>query len=556
MAAISPEGVSGPGASDGRIEDLPVSYARPARSPGLLRRMVATAGSAVLLAAAMTFVGSTAPARAAVECRDVFVLALPGTWETNARANPAVVPGMLSKVTNPLKTAVESGKPISAPAVAPTQIGQEQSSSSASGGALNSLVGGLLDTAAQNMESGSGSSSVPTGSVTVPSVRSLTAPAVTTETAAPAANRHGGPRFQLIDDETRTTTESPDDSTEDPSSTSTDESSSESTAASGGSDGGGAIGRSVSFEQVPYVAEVGGPIAGVVHGDPLTLGQSRANGVAALTRRLKAIDDSCPTSKVAILGYSQGALVAGDVLSAIGNGHGPIPDSMVLAGGLLSDPARTPTTANLDSDTASAQQQVIPGSETFVGQNVPGQGAVGARPDGFGTLADRVTSFCAEGDAICSLTGKSKAIQAVVPLLNLRPQDIGPYASGRAKILLTNVATADPNDIEKAATSVITAAMQVSVAGATNPYAIPLELARVVFASSMLDDIGRVVKMPEYDAFLSLVKPDQLATQLVQVASYSLLGVHQAYDRRPVDGQGDTATTFLAKWLLGRIEAD
>lgn len=523
-----------------------------------MSRRIATSSLVGLLTAGLTLTVITAsPASASTDCRDVFVLAMPGTWETNARANPAVVPGMLSKVTNPLRTAVESGKPITAPAVAPTQIGQEQSSSSASGGALNSLVGGLLDTAAQNMESGSGSSSVPTGSASAPSLPSLTAPAVTTETAAPAANRHGGPRFQLIDDET-TSTDSPGGSTEDsPSSASSDESSSEeSTSESGDSEGGGAIGRSVSFSQVPYVAQVGGPIAGVVHGDPLTLGQSRANGVAALTKRLKAIDDSCPTSKVVILGYSQGALVAGDVLSAIGNGHGPIPDSMVLAGGLLSDPARTPTTANLDSDTASAQQQVIPGSETFVGQNVPGQGAVGARPDGFGTLADRVTSFCAEGDAICSLTGKSKAIQAVVPLLNLRPQDIGPYASGRVKTLLTNVATADPNDIEKAATSVITAAMQVSVAGATNPYAIPLELARVVFASSMLDDIGRVVKMPEYDAFLSLVKPDQLATQVVQVASYSLLGVHQAYDRRPVDGQGDTATTFLAKWLLGRIEAD
>ena len=83
---------------------------------------------------------------------------------------------------------------------------------------------------------------------------------------------------------------------------------------------------------------------------------------------------------------------------------------------------------------------------------------MGARPDGFGTLADRVTSFCAEGDAICALTGKSKAIQAVVPLLNLRSQDIGPYVSGRAKTLLTNVASANPEDINRAVVSVINAA--------------------------------------------------------------------------------------------------
>ncbi|MBT0568627.1 cutinase family protein [Williamsia sp. CHRR-6] len=319
--------------------------------------------------------------------------------------------------------------------------------------------------------------------------------------------------------------------------------------------GGGSVGRSVSFEQVPYVAQVGGPLAGLGTGNPLTLGQSRQAGTDAVNARMKAIASACPTSKQVLLGYSQGALIAGDVLSAIGNGRGPVPDSTVIAAGLLSDPARTQTTSNLDSDQPSAQPVSLPGAESFVGPNVVGQGVVGARPDGFGTLADKVTSFCAPQDGICALSGKSKAIAAVVPLLNLRFQDIGPYVTGRALTLLQHVVNADPSTIEQAVQSVIGAVTRVSMAAAVNPASLPMELAQVVFGSSMLSDIGKVVDMPEYDAFLSLTKPDELATQVVEVTAYALLGAHQSYAHMKVDSRGDSATQWLAKWLLGRIES-
>ncbi len=120
--------------------------------------------------------------------------------------------------------------------------------------------------------------------------------------------------------------------------------------------------------------------------------------------------------------------------------------------------------------------------------------------------------------------------------------------------LLDHVANADPAEIETAVKSVITAVTRVSMAAAVSPASLPLELAQVVFGSSMLSDIGKVVDMPEYDAFLSLTKPDELATQAVQVASYALLGAHQAYAHTTVDARGDSATAWLAKWLLGRIE--
>ncbi|WP_238981429.1 cutinase family protein [Williamsia herbipolensis] len=494
----------------------------------------------------------------------MFVLAVPGTWETNAKANPAVVPGMLASVTNPLKAAVEKGTPISAPGIAPAQIGAAPTAGMGQGAGDSSGLGSFLGGAATSaLNNAAGSTATPSaGSPALPDEggphdagandyltndgiggTGAAAPTTTSTTTAdaPTTSSSGGGLWDAVAPSAGTTAET----------TTTTAAASAPT----GDAASGSIGKSVSFEQVPYVAQVGGPLAGVVKGDPLTLGQSRKAGTDAVSARMKAIAQQCPTAKQVLLGYSQGALIAGDVLSAIGNGKGPVPDSAIIAGGLLSDPARTQTTSNLDSDQPTAQPVSLPGAESFVGPNVVGQGVVGARPDGFGTLADKVTSFCGAQDSICALSGKSKAIAAVVPLLNLRSEDIGPYVTGRALTLLQHVANADPADIQQAVQSVISAVTRISIAAAVNPASLPLELAQVVFASSMLSDIGKVVDMPEYDAFLSLTKPDELATQAVEVASYALLGAHQAYAHTTVDSRGDSATQWLAKWVLGRIES-
>lgn len=533
-----------------------------------LRSLSVAALCSVVTAASLTAVVD-GPANAAppvIACKDVFVLAVPGTWETSAKANPAVVPGMLANVTNPLRAAVEKGTPITAPAVAPAQIGAPATAGMGQGAGDSSGLGSFLgDAATSALNKAADAAAAPSGSAVAPGAATPdeggptntgadsyltndglggTGSAPTTTSEAPATSSTGGGLWDAIggSDGSNTST-SP--ATDAPATTTAPD---VSTAPAG-------VGKSVSFEQVPYVAQVGGPIAGIVRGNPLTLGQSRQEGVDALSNRMKAIHSQCASAKFALLGYSQGALIAGDVLSAVGNGKGPVPSDTILAGGLLSDPARTQTTSNLDSDQATAQPVSLPGAESFVGPNVVGQGVVGARPDGFGDVADRVTSFCGPNDGICALSGKSKAIAAVVPLLNLRSQDIGPYVTGRALTLLEHVANANPADLQQAVTSVISAVTRVSMAAAVNPASLPLELAQVVFASSTLSDIGKVVDMPEYDAFLSLTKPDELATQAVQVASYALLGAHQAYAHTTVDNRGDSATQWLAKWLLGRIES-
>ncbi|WP_040713586.1 cutinase family protein [Nocardia takedensis] len=121
-------------------------------------------------------------------------------------------------------------------------------------------------------------------------------------------------------------------------------------------------------------------------------GGSETAGVEALTAVLAGL---CSTTRVVLLGYSQGAHLTGDLAAAIGAGRGPVPASRIVAVGLVSDPRRDPTTPQL-------------------GQLVSGQGVLGPRPGEFGELADRVVTVCAEGDLYCSSTPETAPVLTAV----------------------------------------------------------------------------------------------------------------------------------------------
>ncbi len=124
---------------------------------------------------------------------------------------------------------------------------------------------------------------------------------------------------------------------------------------------------------------------------PLPYSASESVGVQALSSMLGGL---CDSTQVVMAGYSQGADVAGDLASQIGNGKGPIPASRVLGVGLLSDPNRDPSTPQL-------------------GQAVSGQGIAGTR-DSFAELEGRVVTSCASGDIYCSTSPEaSPALSAV-----------------------------------------------------------------------------------------------------------------------------------------------
>ena len=149
---------------------------------------------------------------------------------------------------------------------------------------------------------------------------------------------------------------------------------------------------------VPYTAQFHNPFS---NDNQMSYNDSRAEGTRAATKAIADMNSKCPLTSYVIVGFSQGAVIAGDIAGDIGNGRGPVEADLVLGVGLIADGRR--------------QQGV--GVE--VGPNAPGQGAevtldelpilsslgltmTGPRPGGFGALDNRTFEICAVGDLICS----------------------------------------------------------------------------------------------------------------------------------------------------------
>ncbi|MFT4088987.1 MAG: PE-PPE domain-containing protein [Gordonia sp. (in: high G+C Gram-positive bacteria)] len=126
--------------------------------------------------------------------------------------------------------------------------------------------------------------------------------------------------------------------------------------------------------------------------------QDVAIGKVATERAVAGYQARCPGKPVVIAGYSQGARIAGDVLSEAGtdkatpvkvNGKYRKVSARGLSGELYSDPRRDPTPTSNG------------GIETVLFGLAPGTTMSGARPGGFGAVP--VTQYCLQGDPICDL---------------------------------------------------------------------------------------------------------------------------------------------------------
>lgn len=157
-------------------------------------------------------------------------------------------------------------------------------------------------------------------------------------------------------------------------------------------------GDRVQVYTVPYTAQFHNPLAA---DKQMSYNDSRAEGTTAAVRAMTEMNDRCPLTSYVLVGFSQGAVIAGDLASDIGNGRGPIDEDLVLGTTLIADGRRQP------------------GVGTDVGPNPPGQGAeitlhevptlsalgltmTGERPGGFGALNNRTFQICAAGDLICA----------------------------------------------------------------------------------------------------------------------------------------------------------
>ena len=149
---------------------------------------------------------------------------------------------------------------------------------------------------------------------------------------------------------------------------------------------------------VPYTAQFHNPFS---QDNQISYNDSRAEGMTAAVKALTDMTNRCPLTSYVIVGFSQGAVIAGDIAGDIGNGKGPVDEDLVLGVTLIADGRREN------------------GEGHDVGPNPPGQGAeitlhevpllsdfgltmTGARPGGLGALSDRTYEICGQGDLICA----------------------------------------------------------------------------------------------------------------------------------------------------------
>jgi hypothetical protein len=149
---------------------------------------------------------------------------------------------------------------------------------------------------------------------------------------------------------------------------------------------------------VPYTAQFHNPLSA---DGQMNYNDSRAEGTRAAVKALTDMNERCPLTSYVLVGFSQGAVIAGDIASDIGNGRGPVDEDLVLGVTLIADGRRQPGVGKEVGPNSVGQ-----GAEITL-QQVPmlssmGLTMTGPRPGGFGALNDRTNEICARGDLICS----------------------------------------------------------------------------------------------------------------------------------------------------------
>ena len=165
---------------------------------------------------------------------------------------------------------------------------------------------------------------------------------------------------------------------------------------------------------VPYTAQFNNPFAGVKQ---MSYNDSRAEGTRAAVQELTDMNTRCPLTSYVLVGFSQGAVIAGDIASDIGNGRGPVDDDLVLGVMLIADGRRQPGVGNDVGPMTPGQGAEVTLKEVPVLAGL-GLTMTGARPGGFGALSDKTNEICAPGDLICAAPSEAFSVANLPQTLN------------------------------------------------------------------------------------------------------------------------------------------
>ncbi|WP_255029330.1 cutinase family protein [Rhodococcus sp. GA1] len=179
------------------------------------------------------------------------------------------------------------------------------------------------------------------------------------------------------------------------------------------------LGASVDRAYVPYPGSFGG----LTPGGTESYVESVTAGEENLSLAAQKVLSQCPSAKLAVVGFSQGAHAASNFLRSVGKGTGVVPARSVAAGALFGAPTRSPG-SGLFPGTPQTAPSPVPGtrgeavkalsSVSFTAPEGGGIGPVADLTSSYGSLSGRVLSWCQGGDLACDAPANAPVVRAVV----------------------------------------------------------------------------------------------------------------------------------------------
>ncbi|WP_137722960.1 cutinase family protein [Prescottella subtropica] len=308
-------------------------------------------------------------------------------------------------------------------------------------------------------------------------------------------------------------------------------------------------------------------------------------GVTNAESVMKAIRISCPDTKFAIVGYSEGADVARRV--AMNVGHQTAGADGVYG---LVDPANVVGVVILADAGRASGQGPFPGAKNpFTNPDgfdtkyqdgatpAPGQGALpDTGGDDFGALDGRIASFCSDGDLTCSAPQNISLLQLVVNVgrqLNvdaLEREQLTPATGMDVATVLSRIALDAFADIEsqpdwmRSDETFLEVLLKVSDPSYTRPTATDTAAADVLTTTPAAggkdsidaDTMSPLAYLPQklFKEIVGLIVTNQNTVPVIMSDPYQLtlapgVGHHFDYWRDAADGRPLTSAAYAAAWL-------
>lgn len=302
-------------------------------------------------------------------------------------------------------------------------------------------------------------------------------------------------------------------------------------------------------------------------------------GVANTETVMRKIQQSCPDTKFAVVGYSEGADVARRVAMDVGHQVAEADGGYSIA-----NPANVVGVVILADAGRAADQGPFPGSKNpFTnpdgfdtkyqtgGAATPGQGALpDTGGDDFGALAGKVASFCSDGDLTCSAPQNISLLQLVVNVgrqLNvdgLERQGLTPATGQDVAVVLGQIAMnafaeiGSQPDWMQSDETFLDVLLKVS-APTYKPGETPATKTPVKDVAIATDEMSPLAYLPQkvLNEILGLIVTNQNTIPVVMSDPYNLTlgpdakGHHFDYwrDANAANGKPLTSAEYAAAWL-------